>query len=192
MSNQLSFEGACNKIEAGVRGAHSNRAKAIRRREKFIKALAVTGNVTEACEIANVRREIMYRGRKTDPEFSALWEIALDTSTDLLEGEARRRAMGFKTTETKTITDDKGNVIEHITEKKKYSDGLLSNLLRAKRPQEFDRKGLGVKAMGESRAAVVELTDDALVKEIKKLQVALTDRKAIDCDIVEPVDGVDE
>jgi hypothetical protein len=63
------------------------------RREAFLRALADTGNVTAAIEIAGTSRSRVYELRKADPSFAAAWEEAEEIAVDGLEAEARRRAV---------------------------------------------------------------------------------------------------
>lgn len=59
----------------------------------FLTFLASTGNVRVACERAGVARQTAYNHRHEIPEFGREWELALDDAVDVLEEEARRRAL---------------------------------------------------------------------------------------------------
>jgi hypothetical protein len=62
-------------------------------RKPFLAALAESPNVAAACRTAKVSRETAYLHKRTDPEFAAAWQSALDISTDDLVGEMYRRAV---------------------------------------------------------------------------------------------------
>ena len=63
------------------------------RQECFIKALAETGSVTAAAQIAGSSRTRLYEARKADSAFCTAWEEVEDVATDRLEEEARKRAL---------------------------------------------------------------------------------------------------
>lgn len=65
---------------------------------RFLELLSQTGNVTAACRGSGLSKETVYKARKTDPEFAAAWQKAEETAVDLLELEARRRAMSTSDT----------------------------------------------------------------------------------------------
>ena len=62
-------------------------------RPAFLAALAEAGNVRLACDAAQIDRTTAYDLRKADQEFAAEWDRALEDAADLLEQEARRRAV---------------------------------------------------------------------------------------------------
>jgi hypothetical protein len=59
----------------------------------FLAVLAASGNVTLACQAAGISRTSAYKSREHSKRFSSRWAEAIDTAIDLLEAEARRRAM---------------------------------------------------------------------------------------------------
>ena len=96
----------------------------------FIEALRATGNVTRAAQYAGRSRNQAYHVRRHSEDFAAQWDEALGEGIDLLDAEARRRAV----TGIDKPVFYKGEVVGSI---KKYSDSLLMFLLRAHRPQKF-------------------------------------------------------
>lgn len=94
--------------------------------------LAQCGIVLDACEAAGVPRQSFYRRRLNDPAFAERAQAALDAYADALEREAFRR--GVKGVE-KGIWY-KGERVGSETE---FSDTLLLEALRAKKPQEYRR-----------------------------------------------------
>ena len=59
----------------------------------FLKAIANGSTVAEACRALDIDSASAYSLRKRDADFAAAWEQALEDSVDLLEAEARRRAI---------------------------------------------------------------------------------------------------
>ena len=109
------------------------------RRQVFLRALAETGNVTAAVEIAGTSRSRVYELRKADPSFAVAWEEAEESAADALEAEARRRAvvgvLEPVVSAGKVVRDDDGQPIAI----RRYSDNLLLALLKARRPPRHER-----------------------------------------------------
>ena len=107
------------------------------RRERFLKALAETGIVSTAVEIAGTSRTRVYERRKRDAAFSAAWEAAEEQAADALEAEALRRAVDGVAeplvSAGKVVRDDDGNPLVI----RRFSDTLLITLLKARRPDRF-------------------------------------------------------
>ena len=100
--------------------------------------------------------------RRHSEDFAAQWDDALGEGVDLLDAEARRRAV----TGVDKPVYYKGEVVGSIT---KYSDRLLMFLLRAHRPQKF-RDGVKVEQPGA--------TDVDVDRDIEKRIVEHLDRMA--------------
>lgn len=102
-------------------------------RPAFLTQLAECGQVRLACERASIHRTTAYAARKSDPEFAAQWETALQQAGELLEQEAWRRAHDG--------VDEpqfyKGTVCGTV---RKYSDVLLIFLLKAVFPEKYREK----------------------------------------------------
>jgi hypothetical protein len=99
------------------------------RQGAFLAALRATGNVRSACEAAKVGRRTAYHWRE-DATFKAQWDEALQDACDLLEREARRRAVdGWP-----EPVWHKGEMCGTV---QKYSDRMLELLLIAHRPEKF-------------------------------------------------------
>lgn len=109
----------------------------LRARETFIIALAGGASITRSCEAASIGRTTAYEWRDADPAFKALWEEALEAGNDLLEDEARRRAVHGVDKPVvamgKIARNDDGSVLMI----REYSDTLLALLLKAKKPNEY-------------------------------------------------------
>lgn len=100
----------------------------------FLRALAEGSTISEAAAAAGITSSAVYSRRKRDADFEEAYQTALEDSVDILEREARRRAVdgveepiyqGGQLVGTKTV----------------YSDSLLALLLRGRRKEVFaDRK----------------------------------------------------
>lgn len=101
--------------------------------ERFLQTLRGTGNIALACRESGVNRATVYRWRENSERFRLKWDEAITHSTDLLEAEARRRGMSG----VDEAVFHRGRQVGTV---RKYSDGLLTVLLRAHRPEKFGRK----------------------------------------------------
>lgn len=160
-----------------------------KKRELFLDMLAETGNVTKACASADIGHTTVYQWRKDDPEFAEQWDRALDIAADILELEARRRAVdgvdeplthnGQITYQYTEALDANGNIMRHSdgtpimrpildangnkipVTVKKYSDTLLIFLLKGNKPEKF-RERAEVRHQGQLTVEKVSAmsTDD--------------------------------
>ena len=100
------------------------------RQECFLQTLAETGSVINAVRVAGTSRTRVYELRKTDPAFASAWDEAEVIAYDLLEEEARRRALeGVPqplVSAGKLVRSDDGQPITT----QRYSDSLLLALLK--------------------------------------------------------------
>jgi hypothetical protein len=107
------------------------------RQKRFLEALAETGIVSVAVEIAGTSRTRVYELRKRDAAFAKAWEWAEETAADALEAEAWRRAVnGVQeplVSAGKVVRDDDGQPLAI----RRYSDALMLALLKARRPERF-------------------------------------------------------
>ena len=112
----------------------SGRSKFDKWNDEFIETLAFTANVSLACKKVGVSRKVAYSWKNKDSakgrDFRRRWDEAIETAVDVLEGEARRRAL----TGVREPVFYKG---EEIAEVSKYSDTLLIFLLKAHRPDTY-------------------------------------------------------
>jgi hypothetical protein len=79
---------------------------------RFLEVIRASGNVRLATSAAGVDRTTPYAAAKRDPAFADAWAAAEQDAIDVLEAEARRRALAG-------------------------SDGLLQFLLRGLRPERY-------------------------------------------------------
>ena len=59
----------------------------------FLQALAATGVVAAACRAAGVSSTTVYQRKRSDADFAAMWDNAMEDAADEMEIEARRRAI---------------------------------------------------------------------------------------------------
>ncbi len=96
----------------------ANRTKLTpQKRQRFLKVLAATCNVTVAARDINVSRTQVYEARKRDVEFATAWDNAIEEGADALELDARRRALEG----VKEPVFYKGEVCGHV---RRYSTAL--------------------------------------------------------------------
>lgn len=97
---------------------------------RFVTAFRERGLVRYACEAAGVSKQHAYKVRAEDPSFRAAWDEAREDAIEVLEREARRRAVdGVQ----KPVYQGK-ELVGHVTE---YSDVLLIFTLKAMRPEMY-------------------------------------------------------
>jgi hypothetical protein len=96
----------------------------------FLESLRDTCNVRAACEAAGISPQTVYRARMRSPEFARGWDEAIEEGIQLLEFEARRRALHG----TMRPVFHEGKVCGHVQE---YSDTLMLALLKAHRPKVY-------------------------------------------------------
>lgn len=103
----------------------------------FIDALRNAGNVSEACRLSEIGRATAYQMRENDPAFAAEWDEALQIAMDSLELEAWRRGRDgydeYVTCKDGLVLDKEGKPVLQ----RRYSDGLLTTLLKAHRPEKY-------------------------------------------------------
>lgn len=109
-----------------------------RRKKAFLRALSHAGNVGLACAAAGWPRGVPYSLRKGDPDFRDKWDFALESATDVLHGEAFRRAVHGVEEEVWRL-DKEANPV-HVNTVVKYSDNLLTFLLKAHDRARFGDK----------------------------------------------------
>ncbi len=106
-----------------------------KRMANFLEVLTWCGNVTEAARCAGVDRKSTYKWKARDAEFAKAWDEAIEASVDILEQEARRRAVyGYE----ETTTED-GKPTKKV---QKFSNTLLMFLLNGNRPEKYKRRGV--------------------------------------------------
>ena len=97
---------------------------------RFLDEFRQCGNITAAVRTVGLARGSVYRWCKADQQFAEAFADAMEEAIELLEWEARRRAMG----EVQLPVYHDGEVVGHMP---RYSDALLMFLLRAHRPEKY-------------------------------------------------------
>jgi hypothetical protein len=116
--------------QGGDSGKRTSRVQ-LKKASEFLSVLQETGgNVSRACAAIELTRTRAYEWRAADPLFAAAWDEAVETGTDELEEEARRRA--FSGVDEPVFYQ--GEVCGEI---RKYSDTLLIFLLKGRRPDRY-------------------------------------------------------
>lgn len=111
----------------------------------FLRTMASCGNVKLCCHTCGVSRKTAYEHREHFPDFAAQWAEAESDACDLLEAEARKRAVAG-------------------------SDLLLIFMLKAHRPEKYrEQKTIVVEGGGEESSAVKEY-DSSLSKHWESLR----------------------
>jgi hypothetical protein len=99
-------------------------------RRAFLASLAESCNVRASAARAGVGRRTAYRHRVADPVFAEAWADATEAACDLMEEEARRRAVEGV---VRPVFHD-GKQVGTVRER---SDVLLIFLLKANRPEKY-------------------------------------------------------
>ena len=129
---------------------------------RMLEALARGLSPAPAARAAGLGRSTAYLWRQSDPDFAAKWDEAVAEGIDLLELEARRRAVdGFN----KRPIYHRGVQVGEITQ---YSDKLLIFLLERRRPEVWSRSRNANRAARFARShdadAEVETKEEVLAR----------------------------
>lgn len=133
-------------------------------RVPFLEALARTGSVVGAAAKAKVHRSTAYELKSADPAFAALWAEAEAVSVELMEAEARRRAVEGTLRPVFQGGKKVGEVLE-------YSDTLIIFLLKARRPDVY-RDHAKVVVSGDPGAPVKHEHSVTVTGRIEQLAAA--------------------
>lgn len=108
------------------------RAYRIRHPKKraFLAEYSQCGNVSRAARAAGVCRTTIYDWLERDEKFSMAMKLAEAEATEVLEEEARRRAVDG----TAKPVYQGGQLVGHVQE---YSDTLLIFLLKGLKPEKY-------------------------------------------------------
>ncbi len=114
---------------------------------RFLDVLRSTANVRLAADAAGVARDTTYKRRRSDAAFAARWAEVIEDAIDVLEAEARRRALSM-------------------------SDNLLMFLLKAHRPTLYRERvdvTIDLHARAELLAVELGVTADVLLREAERI-----------------------
>lgn len=112
-----------------------NQPAAVRRTQRlkkvaFLNAFRQTGVIQHAADAAGVHRSTVQEWRGKDSAFDREYEAAYEASIDVLEQEARRRALVG-------VTEPVFQNGKKVGDVQKYSDTLLIFLMKGARPQKY-------------------------------------------------------
>lgn len=100
---------------------------------KFLELLANNGGIVQdAAKDLNISRTALYNKRNRETKFKEIWDEAVDRGIDLLEDEAKRRALNG--TEEPIFYEG-----EMVGTKRYYSDYLTAFILKGHRPKYKER-----------------------------------------------------
>lgn len=132
----------------------------------FLVALAKSGNVTKAAAAAKITRSTAYLLKREASDFAEAWDEAIEEAGDLLELEARRRAVSG----VKEPVFYQGEECGYV---RKYSDTLLIFLLKGAKPEKyrerFEHTGKDGKPIEFN--AIIALTAEQELDEWRKQQL---------------------
>lgn len=100
------------------------------KKKAFLAAFRETGNVRLACLAAEVGRSTIYRWLE-EPEYREAFDLAKEDAADILEAEAKRRAVEGVEEPVGWYKGEAGGVV------RKYSDSLMIFLLKGLRPDVY-------------------------------------------------------
>lgn len=141
----------------------------------FLETLRKTANVSYAVRVSGISRAWAYKQRKLDPSFAEEWDAAVEEAIDLMEMAAHQRAF----TGVEEPVYYKGEEVGRV---KKFSDQLAMFLLRAHRPEKYNRSnnvGVSVRfGLGDSALVAQEELKTELINH-SKLRIAAKDVRSI-------------
>ena len=129
-------------------------------REQFLEALAAGWSVRHAATLTTHAFQRWYELRAANEEFAEAWAQAVEQGTQMLEDEARRRAVDG----VDEPVFQKGEMVGHV---RRYSDNLLMFLLRGRRPAVY-RESAAVEL--NIPAVHVEPDPERTVRVLEKLR----------------------
>lgn len=128
------------------------------KREAFLKAFAICGNISMAAKAAKCHRQAHYGWMKDDKEYPARFKDAQDTAVDRMEAEADRRAL-------RGVEEPVFYEGQQCGYKMRYSDNLLMFRLKALRPDQY-RDRQSVEHSGpDGQPVQLEVKPEALTDE---------------------------
>ena len=114
--------------------AHTDKTRQ-RARALFLEELTRRGIVSDAAHAAGIGRATAYQWRDADAEFAAGWTAAIEAAADTMEREAFRRAVeGVEEPVVGRVGRDQDGIVTYV---RKYSDSLLTTLLKAHKPEKY-------------------------------------------------------
>lgn len=110
--------------------ADHNSKKTPEKVEQFLESLRDCGNVALAARFCHIGRRTVYAWRKEDTDFAKAWDEAMEDAVELMEAEARRRALNG-------VDEPVYQGGRLVGQTRRYSDTLLIFLLKGARPERY-------------------------------------------------------
>lgn len=146
---------------AGAVGKRGGRGPSMAvRRACFIEVLRRTGNVSRAAREAGLASGTVYGQRARNANFAADWDAAVNEAMDELEAELLERAKHGVEKPVFFRGAQVGSV-------RTYSDALAMFVLRARRPQVYDR----IVAVPAARSVEEMTEEEAKAEVIRRLDL---------------------
>lgn len=127
----------------------------------FLDALASGHTVVHACRTIGITPQAVYKRRARDAAFATAWAEAEEYGVQVLEQEARRRAVDG--VDKMVVSAGKLLGME-----RQYSDALLTLLLKAKRPEVY-RDTVNIEVYIRQAAIAAGIDPDAAVAEAQAI-----------------------
>lgn len=148
-------------------------------RAGYIAALAISGRKGDAAKAADTTLWNVWNARRTDQEFAAAEQEALEIATQLMEDEATRRAvegdikLKFNARTGKPYIDPRTG---QPYEERVYSDTLLLARLKAELPDKY-RDRSEIQHTGQDSGPIVFASRAERLKALREAQEAIADQK---------------
>jgi hypothetical protein len=120
---------------------------------RFLDSFLDTANVSRSCTVAGIHRQTHYDWMRDDPEYAVAFREAEEHAADLLEAEARRRAIEGVEEPAGWYQGKPGGTVT------RYSDTLLIFLLKGARPEKYRERIEHTGAGGEPLFKVYQGVD---------------------------------
>lgn len=136
-----------------------------KRKRAFLDAVGRCGTIAGAARETGIPRSVHYEWMQRDPDYPAAFREAEDIAVEIMETEARRRAVEGTTKPVFQGGDHVGNVTE-------YSDQLLMFLLRAARPDRYRERvdlTVDIRREAERLAHAAGMEPEAVIAEAERL-----------------------
>lgn len=119
----------------------------------FLAAYRESGNIRLACEVAGLTRTTHYAWLKEDPDYAERFKYAQMEAAELLEEEARRRAVEGVDEPVGWYQGSPGGTV------RRYSDTLLIFLLKGAKPEKYRERYEHSGVDGAPMRMLVEFVD---------------------------------
>lgn len=167
----MASERETGKGTSGVKRKAAAKARTVSlpvRKACFLEVLRQTGNVSRAAREAGLSSSTVYAHRAKQPKFARDWDAAVAEALDNLEAELVDRA----TRGVEKPVYYRGEIVGNV---RNYSDALAMFILKARRPEIYDRTGGGPAVAGirgmtqeEAKAEVLRRLDRIAAAQIAR------------------------